>query len=184
MGADIGFDIRGDIKIFDFGLAKELKPCEREGVDKYRTSGVAGTRRYMAPEVCQVKPYGLSIDVYSFGILIWEIFSLREAYEKFNREKHYKEAVVEGKRPKIAKHWPFVIKNLIERCWHRSPEERPSFQAVCALIKLSLPGNDVNVSERSGNLMLRSYRSRHGPADNLLHTESEYNDLSWYEWSR
>ena len=40
---NIGFDIRGDIKIFDFGLAKELKPCDREGKDQYHTSGLAGT---------------------------------------------------------------------------------------------------------------------------------------------
>ncbi len=44
---NIGFDIRGDIKIFDFGLAKELKPSEREGQDAYKTSGLVGTRRYM-----------------------------------------------------------------------------------------------------------------------------------------
>lgn len=55
---NVGFDIRGDIKIFDFGLAKELKPCDREGKDQFRTSGLAGTRRYMAPEVAQVMPYG------------------------------------------------------------------------------------------------------------------------------
>eukprot|EP00985_Skeletonema_marinoi_P009803 scaffold4596_cov114-Skeletonema_marinoi.AAC.2 len=44
-------DIRGDIKIFDFGLAKELKPCDREGHDQYYSDGLAGTRRYMAPEL-------------------------------------------------------------------------------------------------------------------------------------
>jgi len=59
--ANIGFDIRGDIKIFDFGLAKELKPIDREGKDKYRTDGIAGTRRYMAPEVAQIMPYGKSL---------------------------------------------------------------------------------------------------------------------------
>jgi len=88
--ANIGFDIRGDIKIFDFGLAKELKPIEREGQDQYHTSGLAGTRRYMAPEVAQVMPYGLSSDVYSFGILIWEMLTLKAAFEKYTREKHYK----------------------------------------------------------------------------------------------
>ena len=52
----IRFDIRNDIKIFDFGLAKELKPIEREGKDEYETSGLAGTRRYMAPEVAEELP--------------------------------------------------------------------------------------------------------------------------------
>jgi serine/threonine protein kinase len=55
---NIGFDIRGDIKIFDFGLAKELKPIECEGKDQYHSSGMAGTRRYMAPEMAQARGYG------------------------------------------------------------------------------------------------------------------------------
>jgi serine/threonine protein kinase len=59
----VGFDVRGDIKIFDLGLAKELKPCQQVGIDQYHTSGIAGTRRYMAPEVAQVIPYGFSADV-------------------------------------------------------------------------------------------------------------------------
>ena len=84
--------MRGDIKIFDFGLAKELKPCDKVGPDQFHTSGIAGTRRYMAPEVryvhvfpklsftstvqeltyskvAQVIPYGLSADVCKFSSL-------------------------------------------------------------------------------------------------------------------
>jgi serine/threonine protein kinase len=55
---NIGFDIRGDIKIFDFGLAKELKQVDCEGKDQYISSGMAGTRRYMAPEMAQARGYG------------------------------------------------------------------------------------------------------------------------------
>lgn len=69
---NIGFDIRGDLKLFDFGLAKELKPSEKEGQDQFHTSGLAGTRRYMAPEVAQVMPYG---KIY-FYVLQLKIFSL------------------------------------------------------------------------------------------------------------
>lgn len=47
--ANIGFDVRGDVKIFDLGLAKELKPIQQVGPDQFHTSGIAGTRRYMAP---------------------------------------------------------------------------------------------------------------------------------------
>jgi len=178
--ANIGFDIRGDIKLFDFGLTKELKPSQREGKDQYQTSGLAGTRRYMAPEVVKVMPYGLSADVYSFGILMWEMLTLKAAFEKYTREMHYKEVIVEGKRPKVAKSWPFVIKNLLERCWHKLPEERPSFQAVCELIKFGLPDDNVNSSERSDDLMLRSYRSNHGRVDNshVDVMESEHKDES------
>ena len=47
---NVGFDIRGDAKIFDFGLAKELHPQDKVGADQFRLSGVTGSRRYMAPE--------------------------------------------------------------------------------------------------------------------------------------
>ncbi|KAL7529785.1 hypothetical protein ACHAXR_005473 [Thalassiosira sp. AJA248-18] len=175
--ANIGFDIRGDIKIFDFGLAKELKPSQKEGKDQYHTSGLAGTRRYMAPEVCQVMPYGLSADVYSFGILFWEMLTLKAAFEKYTREKHYKEVVVEGKRPKISKSWPFVIKNLLERCWHELPSERPTFQAVCELIKFGLPSEKTaDMSDRSDDLLMRSYRSTQ--CYDSFKLESDHNDES------
>lgn len=173
--ANIGFDIRGDIKIFDFGLAKELKPCDKEGKDQYHTSGLAGTRRYMAPEMAKVMPYGLSADVYSFGILIWEMLTLKPAFEKYSREKHYKSVVVEGKRPKIPRSWAFVIKNLVERCWHQSPQERPTFQAVCELIKFGLPAqHTVDFSGRSDDLLCRSYRSTYGPHDHSGHSSPNY----------
>jgi len=160
--ANIGFDIRGDIKIFDFGLAKELKPIDRESKDKYHTDGIAGTRRYMAPEVAQIMPYGLSADVYSFGILMWEMLSLKDAFKNLTREKHYKYVIVEGNRPKVFKSWPFEIKNLLQRCWHKVPQERPTFQAVRELIKFGLPIDTGDVSCRSNDLLLRSLRSNRG----------------------
>ena len=67
---NIGFDIRGDIKIFDFGLAKELKPIECEGKDQYHSSGMAGTPRYMAPEMVQFKGYGKLFLYMSFRIIM------------------------------------------------------------------------------------------------------------------
>ncbi|KAL9188964.1 hypothetical protein ACHAXT_011454 [Thalassiosira profunda] len=173
--ANIGFDVRGDIKIFDLGLAKELKPCDREdGQDKYRTSGLAGTRRYMAPEVAQIKPYGLSSDVYSFGVLLWEMLTLKAAFHNYSREKHYKEVIVEGKRPKLSRSWPFVIRNLLERAWHADPLERPTFQAICQLIKMGLPDGYTDASQRSDDLLVRSLRSTMGGP--VLDTEHSSDD--------
>jgi len=42
------------VKLFDFGLSKELKPNQQVGNDQYHSSGLAGTRRYMSPEMAQV----------------------------------------------------------------------------------------------------------------------------------
>jgi len=48
---NVGFDVRGDAKIFDFGLAKELNERDRTENGLYKMSGLTGSRRYMAPEV-------------------------------------------------------------------------------------------------------------------------------------
>lgn len=152
-------DIRGDIKIFDFGLAKELKPCDREGHDQYQSSGLAGTRRYMAPEVAEVSPYGFSADVYSFAILLWEMLTLKTAFEKYSREQHYKEIIVEGKRPKLTRSWPFVIKNLLQRCWAPNPSDRPTFQSVCEKIKFGLPEQTLRSDRSADSLLRRSVKS-------------------------
>jgi len=89
------------VKLFDFGLSKELKPNQQVGNDQYHSSGLAGTRRYMSPEMAQVKPYGLSSDVYSFGVLLWEMLTLKSAYENFTRDRHFRQVIVEGVRGKM-----------------------------------------------------------------------------------
>jgi hypothetical protein len=92
------------------------------------------------------------------------MLTLRNAYEKYSRNKNYKEVVVEGKWPKIPKSWSSVINNLIKRCWHKQPLERPSFTAVCELIKFVIP-NEFAASGRSDDLLMRSYKSKQGGVD-------------------
>ena len=58
---------------------------------------------------------GFSSDVFSFCILLWEMLTLKAAFEHYTREKHYKDVIVEGKRPKVSKSWPFVIQDLLNR---------------------------------------------------------------------
>ena len=61
-------DARGNIQITDFGLAFMLKD-----EDKRRTRGQAGTRGYMAPETMGVRGYGLSVDYFSLGVMLYEL---------------------------------------------------------------------------------------------------------------
>lgn len=74
---NIGFDVRGEIKVFDFdmGLAKELQDSERNKDGTYNLTGFTGSIRYMAPEVAKSQPYNLSADVYSYGMLLWHVFA-------------------------------------------------------------------------------------------------------------
>ena len=54
---NIGFDVRGDLKLFDFGLSRELRDIDKTEGGMYKLTGCTGSRRYMAPEValCKVR---------------------------------------------------------------------------------------------------------------------------------
>ena len=75
---NIAFDVRGDVRIFDFGLAKELVEADLAKLpDDYNATGMTGSRRWMSPECYFFEPYGLSTDVYSFGLLLWNLCTLK-----------------------------------------------------------------------------------------------------------
>ena len=122
------------------------------------------TRRYMSPEVVKILPYGLSADVYSFAICFHEVLSLSPAFDNYTCEQHYREVVSKGKRPKLPKSWPEMLKDLFRRSWHGDTSKRPSMTAIRQLLRIALP-EDHMVDERWNELMLRSDRtaiSAHG----------------------
>ena len=55
---NVGFNIRDDIVLFDFGLAREIREEDRVTDHTWKLTGDTGSLRYMAPEVAQSKPYG------------------------------------------------------------------------------------------------------------------------------
>lgn len=128
---NIGFDFRGNAKLFDFGLAKELHASDKIGQDQYNASGMVGSRRYMAPEVSLCKPYGFPTDVYSYGIVTWEILSLRIAFDGYSYEKHAELVVIQGKRPKLKSKLSIEIKQLLVNCWCLNPKNRLTFSKIC-----------------------------------------------------
>lgn len=78
--ANIGFDLRGDVKLFDLGLARMMPPHGDPYNDSFKMSG-AGSPRYMAPEVMNYgSTYNLKADVYTYGILMWEVLSLHKPF--------------------------------------------------------------------------------------------------------
>jgi len=79
---NIGFDVRGDVKLFDFGFAREMLPMDRvAGTNCYNLTALTGSMRYMAPEVALKKPYNEKADIYSFGILLYEIVALAPSFD-------------------------------------------------------------------------------------------------------
>lgn len=64
--------------LLDFGLAVALRvEGSVNDEDTYEMTGLTGSRRYMAPEVCKKQPYGIPVDVYSLALVVWEVLALK-----------------------------------------------------------------------------------------------------------
>lgn len=133
---NIGIDTEGCLKLFDFGLAKELPPDD-QAMNKHATEiksdlifdfpGNTGTARYMAPEVILRKPYNCKVDVFAATIVCWEVLSLERAYVPIGvpSGKFFKDCVaIYNDRPPLHKKWPKSLRKVMKQGWIKPIEAR------------------------------------------------------------
>jgi len=99
-------------------------------------TGRTGSLLYMAPEVWNSEPYSKAVDVYSFAMIMFELFDGSQPFAE--KPKHDREQIVKiveeaaaGDRPKFKLHnWKPELKELTEQCWQQEPILRPSFKTI------------------------------------------------------
>ncbi|XP_022925883.1 serine/threonine-protein kinase HT1-like [Cucurbita moschata] len=133
------------LKIADFGIA-----CPEAFFDPLADD--PGTYRWMAPEMIKHKPYGRKVDVYSFGLMLWEMVSGAIPYEDMTPIQAAFAVVNKNLRPVISSDCPLAMRALIEQCWSVQPDKRPDFWQIVKVLEqfeasvardgtLSLTGN-------------------------------------------
>jgi len=106
-------------------------------------TGQGGTPNYMAPEFLKNLKYDEKVDVYSYGILLWEIISGHSPFEGLAPAQVLCLVVIEGNRPEIPEGIPTNFKELLTMCWNKNPEKRPSFNDLVSLFHdgaVEIPG--------------------------------------------
>jgi len=126
---NIGFTADGKLKLFDFGLCTCVK-SHSDQKDVYRLTGNTGTLRYMAPEVALGRQYNRSVDVYSFGVIIWQVMRSKVPFRDMGKKAYIQEVVIGGRRPALERNWPKGFSELLEKCWHEDKDARPTFTQV------------------------------------------------------
>mmetsp|Transcript_18777 Transcript_18777/g.30765 ORF Transcript_18777/g.30765 Transcript_18777/m.30765 type:complete len:717 (-) Transcript_18777:78-2228(-) len=126
---NIGFDANGVVKLFDFGLAKEVRKEDESSNGTYKLTPNTGSLRYMAPEVGNKWPYNFLADTYSFGIMLWEVSSLQRPFENYTPNEIRDMVMKWGERPKVKEDWPDRVKQLMTTAWDSSFRKRPTMEA-------------------------------------------------------
>jgi serine/threonine protein kinase len=133
---NIGFDVRGDVKVFDFGRAREMIDDKKvSGTDTYLLTKDTGSPRYMAPEVFIGVPYNEKCDVYSFGLILWQCLELTPPFNNYDLKK-MASRVYNGKEyPKLNSKWNSTIKDLFTNLFLRRFSKRYDCDRIIAILR-------------------------------------------------
>jgi len=118
----------GHLKISDFGMSRVLQQ-NIEGKTMNKTGPVC----WMAPESLKNQVYSKKSDVWMFGILVYEIVSRQEPH--INIDPKNVAILIRDNylRPESPRDCPEKLKQLMEMCWNKQPEQRPSFEMICTM---------------------------------------------------
>lgn len=122
------------MKLSDFGESRVSSG--RTGVPM---TGEIGTTHWMAPEMLRGEAYTEAVDIYGFGIVLWEIATERHPYDNLPERQIVYAVSVRGVRPPIPNNCPPTYSKLIQACWDTNPNKRPSAEEVLAALESMNP---------------------------------------------
>uniref|UniRef100_A0A8C1R5H0 Mitogen-activated protein kinase kinase kinase 7 n=2 Tax=Cyprinus carpio TaxID=7962 RepID=A0A8C1R5H0_CYPCA len=114
------------LKICDFGTA-----CD---IQTHMTNN-KGSAAWMAPEVFEGSNYSEKCDVFSWGIILWEVITRRKPFDEIGGPAfRIMWAVHRGTRPPLIENLPKPIESLMTRCWSKDPSQRPSMEEIVKIM--------------------------------------------------
>ncbi|POG63371.1 kinase-like domain-containing protein, partial [Rhizophagus irregularis DAOM 181602=DAOM 197198] len=115
--------------ITDLGL------CRPANVSPSKDQEIYGVLPYVAPEVIKRKKYTQESDIYSFGIIAYEVCTGNYPYHDMTRDTNLAISICGGHRPESNYKIPQLILNIIKQCWDTDPLKRPKAKEINDLLE-------------------------------------------------
>lgn len=116
------------VKVADFGTS-----CLE--TQSHESKGNKGTYRWMAPEMIKEKPYTRKVDVYSFGIVLWELTTALLPFQGMTPVQAAFAVAEKNERPPLPASCQPALAHLIKRCWAVNPSKRPDFGYIVSTLE-------------------------------------------------
>lgn len=111
-------------KISDFGISSSNK--------SKAVNQDVGTAAIMAPELHRFEKFDQTVDVYSYGIILWEMLTHDIPFADKEPVQIVYCVAQKGERPILPTDVPIPLMKLITSCWAEDPKQRPAFSEICA----------------------------------------------------
>ncbi|RHZ69733.1 hypothetical protein Glove_279g21 [Diversispora epigaea] len=107
---------------------------DNDGNKKKRT--VFGVLPYIAPEVLHGHQYTKSSDIYSLGIIMWEITAAgKKPFQNLSHDEELARSICNGLRPEIINDTPKCYVNMMRKCWDADPKARPTVEELLEMVR-------------------------------------------------
>ncbi|XP_077441352.1 serine/threonine-protein kinase Nek1 isoform X17 [Vanacampus margaritifer] len=113
----------GTVQLGDFGIARVLNST----VELARTC--IGTPYYLSPEICENKPYNNKSDIWALGCVLYEMCTLKHAFEAGNM-KNLVLKIIRGSYHPVSVHYSQELRSLLAQLFKHNPRERPSVKTI------------------------------------------------------
>ncbi|XP_013784786.1 tyrosine-protein kinase transmembrane receptor Ror-like [Limulus polyphemus] len=125
------------VKISDFGMSRDIYTCDYYKIGGSRMLPV----RWMAPESMMYGKFTLDSDVWSYGVVLWEIFTLgKQPYYGHSNEEVVK-LVLQGILLSPPGECPYYIYDIMAGCWKTEPRDRLKFPDIYQILEYNIPSD-------------------------------------------
>lgn len=134
-------------KIADLGLSVPVdNSLYRKSLN---SSEIYGVIPYVAPEILRFQPYTTAADVYSFGMILWEIISRKRPFSSRQHDAHLIIDICNGIRPAVQTGTPNCYVDLMKKCWSNDPNQRPTMENV---VDVLMRWNHVDIKDNESSI--------------------------------
>ncbi|KAM7349123.1 TGF-beta activated kinase 1 [Cochliomyia hominivorax] len=158
------------LKICDFGTVADKSTLMTNN---------KGSAAWMAPEVFEGSKYTEKCDIFSWGIVLWEVLSREKPFKDVDNTYSIMWKIHKGDRPPDIPNLPEQIKKLMTSCWAHKPDLRPSMQYVVEVMNVlvqAFPGADEPLEYEFVNQQIISPNASESTGDNYISDFSSFSE--------